>query len=187
MLGILQRNGDYPSHEIKTSPERASGRRHAAAMRVLHVNRNSGPPPYALLAYAGALPFIACAVLALSGVARVPHVASVAGIAASYGLLIVAFMAGTHWGIAQRLPGGAPAIILLASNGITLLAWAAFLLAPVRSGLVVLTAAFAVLYLVDRNLHRRGGIEAGYLTVRRNVTLMVVAALSLTILAMPSR
>lgn len=137
-------------------------------------------PLYAWLAWAGVLPFAACAALSLAGIERVPQVASVAGIAASYGLLIAAFMAGTHWGVALRLPGGPPAIVLVASNAVALAAWFAFLLAPLRAGLLVLAFAFVVLYLVDRNLAGRDGVGAAYLALRRNVTAVVVAALLLT-------
>ena len=49
------------------------------------------------------LPFVASALWLWSGHASVPVLGSVANIAASYGLLILAFMAGVQWG--QKLSG----------------------------------------------------------------------------------
>lgn len=53
---------------------------------------------YTLLTYAGTLPFIACAILLFVNVQGLPLLGSLTDIAAAYALVIVSFMAGTHWG-----------------------------------------------------------------------------------------
>jgi hypothetical protein len=89
------------------------------------------------LAFAGALPFVAAALLLLAGHSSVPVLGSVSGIAASYGLLILAFMAGVQWG--QRLSGIATSLdLFLISNGIALAGWFAYLLLSQRCSLQVL-------------------------------------------------
>jgi Protein of unknown function (DUF3429) len=53
---------------------------------------------YSLLTYAGALPFVACALIPLFGVSSIKLIGSFDYIAAVYALTIVSFMAGVHWG-----------------------------------------------------------------------------------------
>ncbi|MFO7642382.1 MAG: hypothetical protein R6X17_14310, partial [Candidatus Competibacteraceae bacterium] len=52
---------------------------------------------YSLLTYAGALPFIASALLPLIGVSSIKAFGFVVYIAAVYALTIVSFMDGVHW------------------------------------------------------------------------------------------
>lgn len=139
---------------------------------------------YAPLAYAGALPFIACGVLPWVGVSVVPGLGSLAEIAATYGVAIASFMAGTHWGTYLYHAARAPCNLLLISNVVTLGVWLAYVLAPVAVSLAVTAVAFAALLLVDFALVRRSLLTAAYVRVRRNVTTVVLMALALTIAAL---
>jgi Protein of unknown function (DUF3429) len=126
------------------------------------------------LPYAGALPFVGCALLPLFGVRVVPLLGDVTSIALAYGLTIVSFMAGVHWG--QYLEGRRCDLnLLITSNAVTLLAWFGFLLLPPFHFSFLLVVLFGGLYLIDRPLHPL----SQYLTTRRNVTLIVSASLIL--------
>lgn len=125
-----------------------------------------------VLPYAGALPFIAGALLLLTGVQDVPHLGPTRMIVLSYGLLIVSFMAGIHWG--QYLSGVRSGVNLLASsNAVALAAWFGFLLLPASWFCLLLVVLFAALYGLDRM------ISAGtdYVATRRNVTGIVCLSL----------
>lgn len=137
---------------------------------------------YAWLAYAGALPFVACALLPVTGIVELPLLGSLQAVAGSYAIVIVSFMAGTHWGHALADPAGPRPGLLLVSNAVTLAAWFAFLLAPLPLVLVVCAAAFALLLLVDYRLRRSGTHARTYLRTRRNVTTIVIVALGLAAL-----
>ena len=136
---------------------------------------------YAWLAYAGAIPFLACALLPFTGIVDLPWVGSLHYVSASYALVIVSFMAGIVGSFLIALLGP-PGVLLLTSNAVTLAAWFAFLLAPLPLTLVVAAAAFAVLLLVDYRLERGGAHAGAYLRTRRNVTTLVIVALGLTAL-----
>lgn len=146
------------------------------------MSASGGNRLYAWLAYAGAIPFVACALLPLAGIDELPVIGSLQYLAASYAIVIVSFMAGSQWGHALADPAGPQAAVLLGSNAVTLTAWIAFLLAPLALILTVCAAAFAVLLLVDYRLRRGGAHAAAYLRTRRNVTTLVILSLGLTIL-----
>lgn len=136
---------------------------------------------HALLAYAGTLPFLACAAGLVLGA---PLPASLGGypeIAAGYGLAIAAFMAGVHWGIYLYKAGATMLNLLLLSNGVTVAAWLAFWLAPTYISLEITAAAFITLLMIDYQLTNEGLLSAAYLRIRRNATALVVIALVLIV------
>jgi len=136
---------------------------------------------YAVLAYAGTLPFIACAILPWIGMPVVAGIGSCAYIAAAYGVAIVSFMAGIHWGTFLYQADSLPVNLLLTSNAITVAVWLAFILTPVAVSIAVIAAAFVLLLAVDFRLARAGLLTPDYLRTRRNVTLIVLTMLMLTI------
>jgi hypothetical protein len=136
---------------------------------------------YAPLAYAGALPFAACAILTAVGVPGIAGIGSWADIAAGYGLAIVSFMAGVHWGTYLYHSSNVPLNLLVTSNAITVAVWLAFVLMPVAATLGVMALAFLLLLGVDYRLAGAGLITPTYLALRRNVTLIVVAMLAVTV------
>jgi hypothetical protein len=70
---------------------------------------------------------------------------------------------------------------LVTSNAITVVVRPAFVLAPTTMRLTTTGPAFMVLLLVDYRLAKAGLITPAYLALRRNVTLIVVALLALTV------
>jgi Protein of unknown function (DUF3429) len=138
--------------------------------------KSNNPNLLHLLPYAGALPFIACACLVIARMDHLPMLGPIETIAQSYGLLILSFMAGVHWG--QHVSGVRGQVnLLVSSNAVALAAWFGFLLLPAHWFYSLLIALFTGLYLIDRPLQA----DPDYLGVRRNVTLLV--CLSLLVLA----
>ena len=135
---------------------------------------------YRFLAWAGALPFIACAGLSAAGYSQIPVVGSVTTAAATYGLAIASFLAGIHWATDLYRGDEAPPYLVVTSNVTVILAWLTIVLAPAVVTLLVLVAAFAGLLSVDYRLHAAGLLEDDYFAMRRNVTAIVVISLLTT-------
>ena len=104
-----------------------------------------------ILGLAGLLPMAAGLLAPFS-----PAPEAVREAALLYGVVICAFMAGTHWGLALYAPAGEAHELRLAVSVVpALLAWGAAFLAPTL-GALALTALFGLLYAVDARLARRG-------------------------------
>jgi glutaredoxin len=104
------------------------------------------------LGYLGALPFIACALLALLADNRVQDLAQQALL--GYGAVILSFVGALHW--TRGLQAGAAATgtgLLLVSVLPALLGWLGLLL-PWPEGGLLLAIGFAVMYLFDRRAWR---------------------------------
>lgn len=138
---------------------------------------------YKALAYAGAVPFVVCAVAALSGAAVPGPAEAVDRLAASYGLTIVSFMAGVMWGVYLTSDDAAPGHLFVASNAVALIAWGAFLAGPPKLSLGVMAVLFLYLLYVDYGLCRSGVLTGHYLALRRNVTAIVILSLTALVLA----
>jgi hypothetical protein len=117
-----------------------------------------------ILTYAGALPFWALALAQILDYQ--PVFAAEAFIA--YGTGIACFMAGTLWSQAQ-IRAQDPSLMLIVSNVAALAAIAALTMA-------LHIAVFLALLAADLGIHRKGDQPAWYLALRRNVTLLVIAA-----------
>ncbi|MDH4414302.1 MAG: DUF3429 domain-containing protein [Rhizobium sp.] len=126
-----------------------------------------------LLTYAGALPFWALALAQVLGYQ--PALAAEAFIA--YGTGIACFMAGTLWSQAQ-IRSQDPRLLLVLSNVAALAAIGALLLHSSFPGIAIAlhVPVFLALLAGDLVIHQKGNQPAWYLALRRNVTLLVVAA-----------
>ncbi|MFK8014004.1 MAG: DUF3429 domain-containing protein [Gammaproteobacteria bacterium] len=133
------------------------------------------------LAAAGALPFVGCALFSLLGISSLPWLGSIEFIAATYGLAIASFMAGVHWGTALETRQMLPLNLFVSSNVLTLLGWFGVLLGTLSQALVVLVIVFVCLLMVDRRLHVAQVIDDAYWKTRRNVTVVVVVSLLITV------
>jgi len=125
------------------------------------------------LTLAGALPFLVGCALKLGWV-------SLPGINADnwlwgYAVVISAFMAGSHWGIALK---SADAITLLASNAFALSVFAIALWLRTPLGLTLLIVIFAGQLLVDRRLLALSLASDAYWRLRLQVTGIVCALLA---------
>lgn len=126
-----------------------------------------------LLTYAGALPFWALGLAQVLGYQ--PALAAQAFIA--YGTGIVCFMAGTLWSQAQ-IRAQDPRLMLIVSNVAALAAIGGLLAYSYIPALTMAlhVAVFLFLLAADLGIHRKGDQPAWYLALRRNVTLLVIAA-----------
>ncbi len=133
------------------------------------------PFPAAGLAigYAGLLPFVAGALTPLW--AGAPAWATAAWLA--YGLIILAFMAGSQWGAALGWPS-APGSWWARSVAAPLVAWPLAFAQPVFQayGLALL---FGELTMLDRELAAAGRYPPGYLRLRWQLSSVVIVALIL--------
>ena len=129
-------------------------------------------PLLRILPYLGAIPFVLGLMLQLMGYDMLIYFLATQRVVLSYALAIVCFMAGAVWGQSVAgLPLKYP--MLIASNVITLVAWAAYLYLTPRTMGLLYAALFAILYLIDT----RFPLPPHYLKTRRNVTLIVCACL----------
>lgn len=138
---------------------------------------------YSGLAFAGVIPFLACALLPLVGVDALPRLGGLDEVANSYSLAIICFLSGIHW--AQHLHSNdtMPFNLMASSNVIFLFAWFAFVLASTNWSLALQIVALVAILLVDRQLVRAGVIDAEYLRVRLIATTLAVASLATIILS----
>jgi Protein of unknown function (DUF3429) len=139
-------------------------------------------PENALLAslpFAGAIPFAAGALLQAFGVASLPLLGSVEALVLTYGLAILSFMAGVHWG--QFLSGVRSQMNLLVfSNVLTVAAWLCHAMLPSAVFAIILAGLFGMLLLVDCKLAAEGVLTKDYLRTRASVTALVAASLAVT-------
>lgn len=132
-------------------------------------------PPFAhRLAWFGSLPFLACALIALTGHDWLDAVGGPLRVGNLYALLILAFMAGTHWGQGLGTETSSP---WLPSNAVALAAFFAALLLPPGLQALVNAALFVALALFDHRQWRAGVIDRAYWSTRWQVSAVVVACL----------
>ena len=107
---------------------------------------------YSTLTYTGVLPFVACAAMPYVGVPELKNVGTFDYIARVYGLVIVCFLAGAHWGTFLYKRTESPDNLFITSNAIVLAAFFAFLLDAPAIVLFVLILAFLCLLFIDYRL-----------------------------------
>lgn len=130
------------------------------------------------LGYAGAIPFIGCALAGWQDI-------TVAGLPADrlllgYGAVILSFLGGLHWGRiasapADRPPPSAP-LWLVWSVIPSLVGWAALFM-PAKPGAVFLSACFLLALLLDLKLIREQIWRAWMFSLRFHLTLAALAGL----------
>jgi hypothetical protein len=135
----------------------------------------TAPPLAHRLAWLGSLPFLACALLALAGLGWLDARGGPLAVGNLYALLILAFMAGTHWG--QGLGSAAAAGSWLWSNAAALAAFFAALLLPAPAQALCHAGLFAALLACDHRQRREGRIDAAYWATRWWVSTLVIACL----------
>lgn len=129
------------------------------------------------LTLAGTLPFLGCAIAPLFGYASVPLLGPLDAVVASYGLAIVCFLAGTHWGL--YLAGSSAGVLNLfvLSNTVFLAVWIAYIAASIEVAIGVQVLAFLALLPVEFKLRKGDVISRSYLRIRGIATLIAVASL----------
>ena len=132
---------------------------------------------YTVLALAGTIPFIAGALLPLVGLEALPHLGPLDQLVASYGLAIVCFLAGAHWGtyLARRPTNSLNLFVI--SNVIFLAVWFAYVGAGIKTAIGMQIFAFLTLLLIDLRLRSGDVISATYFRVRAVATLIAIVSL----------
>lgn len=124
----------------------------------------------ALLGYAGLLPFVIPALVAVSGSSYTETAATVAGV---YAFGIIAFLAGSWWGLGlSASPGKLPWL----SNLYFLLALACFVLLPRWWPLGSALLLFGML-LIEHRSTSMPAFDSSYRDLRRNLTLVAAASM----------
>lgn len=139
---------------------------------------------YTSLAYLGALPFVICAVLVSADVQDLFLLGNVVTLGNTYGLVIVVFMAGVHWGTYLCDQRSHSLNLLLASNIITVFCWLAHLLLPAMLALGFYALAFFLLLLIDFKLLHINVITKHYFLTRCVVTSIVITSLLIIIMSL---
>ena len=136
---------------------------------------------YTLLALSGTIPFIAAALLPMLGYDSLPHLGPLVQLVASYGLAIVCFLAGAHWGIYLSGRSDPSLSLFVFSNAIFLAVWFAYVGSDVKMAIGMQILAFLILLFIDLRLRSGGVISATYFRVRTVATLIVIISLSIVI------
>lgn len=102
----------------------------------------------------------------------------------SYGIAILSFLGGLHWGAALMLrdrPVGEIKQALMWGVTPTIIAWCSMI--NVGIGFLVQIVGFVVAYQVDKRLYARYDMPGWFLVLRYRLTCVVVTALALTFIA----
>lgn len=154
---------------------RRQPRRLAAAPACDERERGDAMPGAAgVLAYAGAFPLLAAALMI---VARPEAAAAPMGFMIIFGGALIAFFGGVRWGVAVMKPGGPTMRALLGGALPLALAIPVFLPWAPAFKLVYIMVVLAVLLVDDLGATRRGdGAPAWYLGVRAPLTVLMEVA-----------
>ncbi len=132
---------------------------------------------YTALALAGTIPFIACALLPLLGYDSIRYLGSLDKVVASYGLAIVCFLAGAHWGTYLSGRSADSLNLFITSNVIFLAVWFAYVGADMKWAIGTQVLAFLTLLFIDLRLKRSDVISNAYFRVRSVATLIATISL----------
>lgn len=133
------------------------------------------------LGYGGLLPFVAGA-LAMLAIPDAETRQLAARALIGYGAVILSFLGGVHWGLVLReAPARAPAM-LVAGVLPSLAGWAALLL-PFDTAVALQVGAFGAFWLYEHRVLGPAVLPPAYLALRRWLTLVVIAALGLALMA----
>ena len=144
------------------------------------------PPIAILLGLAGLIPFVACALAAVSR--PDDEAARWLGALVAYGAVILAFLGGVHWGLVLRLPVEAAPLPrsrgesaqLALGVAPSLIGWLALLLVLLvlpQVALGVLIAGFIGTAIAEDQLRRKNLVPLSYMALRLGLTMAVSVVL----------
>ena len=110
---------------------------------------------------------------------RLPLIGDVQKVTDVYGLVIVVFIAGSFWGFSVNLSEKKRSILLVISNGLTLLTFFSYFWLKNIPFQLVLIFLLVVLLLVDYWLYFLEVNTKEYVTLRLVVSIIVVGSLSI--------
>ena len=128
--------------------------------------------------YTGTIPFIFSSVLFGMSIHELPLLGSVEKILSVYALVILSFLAGSHWGQHLQIKKGQWNLYLsILSNGIAVVLWLGFLLFSFKILMVIFAVTFLVLLIIDHRLFQMDLINRHYFQTRFFVSLIVIMSL----------
>jgi|APCry1669190156_1035279.scaffolds.fasta_scaffold18361_3 hypothetical protein len=131
------------------------------------------------LTYAGALPFIAAALLHVLMPMVMPYHLDVIWAVGTYAAVIASFLCGIHWALALLRGDRFSFYLLISSNLIALAAWASLLVPHAFIELSIQALCFMYLLALDRKLYTHSLYPQWYYHLRGNVTAIVLVCLCL--------
>ena len=127
------------------------------------------------LTYAGTIPFILCSICFSAGIKSIYLLGSVNKILSAYGLVILSFLSGSHWGqhlyINRRIWGCTLPVL---SNIIVVLLYFSFLVIRFKELVAIFVAAFIILLIIDHRLFQMHLISGHYFQTRCFVSAIVI-------------
>ncbi len=130
-----------------------------------------------VLTYAGSLPFIIAAILMYWDLERFSLFGDVEKIINSYGLIIVVFIAGSHWGLSFQLSRNHQIFLKILSNFLTLLIFAAYVWLTNIPFQIWLILTLFILLGLDYWLYFKGINSQEYVLMRLIVSIIVIISL----------
>ena len=130
------------------------------------------------LIYAGTIPFILCSICFSAGIKSIYLLGSVDKILSAYGLVILSFLSGSHWGqhlYINRIIWGCTLPVL--SNIIAVLLCFSFLVLSFKELVAIFVAAFIILLIIDHRLFQMHLISDHYFQTRCFVSAIVIISL----------
>ena len=137
---------------------------------------------FTTLAFAGAAPFAAVALLSLFAVEAIPAFGNVDDIIGSYAVAIICFLAGTHWAFQLIRPQSTPFDLFISSNVAVVVVWLAYLALDTAWLLAIAAITFIALLAVDYRLHRDGLVSTRYFRARAIATVVATTSLLIVLL-----
>ena len=132
---------------------------------------------YSALILAGAIPFLAFALLPAAGIDSWGRLGPLHELAADYGLAILCFITGIHWATQLYSPNTLPINLFIGSNAVFLAVFLAYVATDLRWALGTQLLAFPLLLAVDFQLMRKGLIDSHYLGLRFIATALACFSL----------
>jgi hypothetical protein len=130
------------------------------------------------LTYAGAIPFVLAAFCMYWDFERLPIIGDVQKIIDLYGLVIVVFIAGSHWGVSVNLFEKQRIFLMIISNLFTLIALVSYIWLisiPFQLSLIII---LLMLLVIDYWLYFKGINSQNYVLTRLIVSIIVIISLS---------
>lgn len=131
----------------------------------------------------GAMPFLACALLPLTGVTEIDGLGRLDQLAASYGMAILCFLTGIHWATQLYASEAAPFNLFVGSNVVFLVVWIAYVAAGLQWAIVAQLLAFPVLLAIDYRLCQAELISRQYLRLRTVATVLAWFSLAVILVS----
>ncbi len=132
---------------------------------------------YLYLTYAGALPFIICAVCLAFEIRFIPLLGATEQVLSVYALIIATFIAGNHWGQHLDMKNKWQYYLPILSNVVVVALWFGFLVLPFSALLAIFVLVFLALLVIDQRLFRHNLITRRYFQMRCFATAIVISAL----------